>query len=307
MAVRKKYATTKSALGRGLDEIDRGGKGLDALIDTTGVKTQGSSTINEIALSEIDANPNQPRREFDPVALQELADSIVQIGIIQPITLRQMPDNRYQIVAGERRWRASQLAGLTTIPAYIRTIADENVMEMALVENIQREDLNDIEIALAYQHLLEGDGMTQDKVAKRVGKSRTAVANYLRLLKLPAQVQMALQNNEVDQGHARALLSLESPSAQIKLFKEILKNGYSVRKVEELVKQYKEGGEKKVSSPRTQTSKEFNMLKKRLSNFFNTKVQLSCSAKGKGKISIPFANEEELEHIINIFDKIKEK
>lgn len=305
MAVRKKYASSKSALGRGLDEIE-GGKGLDALIDTTGVKTQGSSTINEIAISDIDANPNQPRREFDPVALQELADSIVQIGIIQPITLRQMPDNRYQIVAGERRWRASQLAGLTTIPAYIRTIADENVMEMALVENIQREDLNDIEIALAYQHLLEGDGMTQDKVAKRVGKSRTAVANYLRLLKLPAQVQMALQNNEVDQGHARALLSLESPSAQIKLFKEILKNGYSVRKVEELVKQYKEGDVKKVSAPKAQTPEEFDMLKKRLSAFFNTKVQLSCSAKGKGKISIPFSNEEELEHIINLFDKLKE-
>ena len=305
MAVKKKYANTKSALGRGLDEIE-GGRGLDALIDTTGVKTQGSSTINEVAINEIEANPNQPRREFDPVALQELADSITQIGIIQPITLRQMPGGKYQIVAGERRWRASQLAGLTTIPAYIRTIADENVMEMALVENIQREDLNDIEIALAYQHLLEGDGMTQEKVAKRVGKSRTAVANYLRLLKLPAQVQMALQNNEVDQGHARALLSIDSPSAQIKLFKEILKNGYSVRKVEESVKRYKEGFDVKKPATKAQTPAEFNMLKKRLSTFFDTKVQLSCSAKGKGKISIPFANEEELERIINIFDKLKE-
>ena len=305
MAVKKKYANTKSALGRGLDEIE-GGRGLDALIDTTGVKTQGSSTINEVAINEIEANHNQPRREFDPVALQELADSITQIGIIQPITLRQMPGGKYQIVAGERRWRASQLAGLTTIPAYIRTIADENVMEMALVENIQREDLNDIEIALAYQHLLEGDGMTQEKVAKRVGKSRTAVANYLRLLKLPAQVQMALQNNEVDQGHARALLSIDSPSAQIKLFKEILKNGYSVRKVEELVKRYKEGFDVKKPATKAQTPAEFNMLKKRLSTFFDTKVQLSCSAKGKGKISIPFANEEELERIINIFDKLKE-
>jgi ParB family chromosome partitioning protein len=179
-------------------------------------------------------------------------------------------------------------------------------MEMALVENIQREDLNDIEIALAYQHLLEGDGMTQEKVAKRVGKSRTAVANYLRLLKLPAQVQMALQNNEVDQGHARALLSIDSPSAQIKLFKEILKNGYSVRKVEELVKRYKEGFDVKKPATKAQTPAEFNMLKKRLSTFFDTKVQLSCSAKGKGKISIPFANEEELERIINIFDKLKE-
>ena len=302
MAVKKKYANTKSALGRGLDEIE-GGRGLDALIDTTGVKTQGSSTINEVAINEIEANPNQPRREFDPVALQELADSITQIGIIQPITLRQMPGGKYQIVAGERRWRASQLAGLTTIPAYIRTIADENVMEMALVENIQREDLNDIEIALAYQHLLEGDGMTQEKVAKRVGKSRTAVANYLRLLKLPAQVQMALQNNEVDQGHARALLSIDSPSAQIKLFKEILKNGYSVRKVEELVKRYKEGFDVKKTATKAQTPAEFNMLKKRLSTFFDTKVQLSCSAKGKGKISIPFDSEEDLERIMNVLCK----
>lgn len=309
MAVKKKYANTKSALGRGLDAIE-GGKGLDALIDTTGVKTQGSSTINEIAISEIDANPNQPRREFDPVALQELADSIEQIGIIQPITLRQMPGGRYQIVAGERRWRASQLAGLTSIPAYIRTIDDENVMEMALVENIQREDLNDIEIALAYQHLLEGEGMTQDKVAKRVGKSRTAVANYLRLLKLPAQVQMALQNNEVDQGHARALLSLDSPSTQIKLFKEILKNDYSVRQVEELVKKLKNSeslvGSKGQIVAKTQMPKEFEVLRKRLSTFFNTKVQLSCSAKGKGKISIPFANEKELEHIMNVFDQLKQ-
>ena len=305
MAVKKKFANTKSALGRGLDEIE-GGRGLDALIDTTGVKTQGSSTINEIPISDIDANPNQPRREFDAAALKELADSIQQIGIIQPITLRQLPGGRYQIVAGERRWRASQLAGLSTIPAYIRTIADENVMEMALVENIQREDLNDIEIALAYQHLLEGEGMTQDKVAKRVGKSRTAVANYLRLLKLPAQVQMALQNNEVDQGHARALLSLDSPSAQIKLFKEILKNGYSVRKVEELVKLMKEGGtgNSRVVA-KAQLPEGFDLLRKRLSSFFNTKVQLNCSPKGKGKISIPFANEGELERIMNMFDKLK--
>ncbi|MBR5440129.1 MAG: ParB/RepB/Spo0J family partition protein, partial [Prevotella sp.] len=276
---------------------------------TTGVKTQGSSTINEVALDQIDANPNQPRREFDETALQELAESIRQIGIIQPITLRQMADGRYQIIAGERRWRASQLAGLATVPAYIRTIADENVMEMALVENIQREDLNDIEIALAFQHLLEGDGMTQDKVAKRVGKSRTSVTNFLRLLKLPAQVQMALQKKEIDMGHARALLAIDSPSLQIKLFKEIQKNGYSVRKVEELSQRLKNGediesSKKKIVS-KTRLPEEFNVLKKRLSAFFNTKVQMTCSAKGKGKISIPFADEEELERIMNTFDKLK--
>lgn len=296
MAVHKKY----NSLGRG----------LDALISTDAVRTQGSSTINEIAIDQIEANPNQPRREFDDEALQDLANSIKEIGIIQPITLRQIADNRFQIIAGERRWRASQLAGLKTLPAYIRTIKDENVMEMALVENIQREDLNAIEIALAYEHLLESNGMTQEKVSERVGKSRTAITNYLRLLKLPAQVQMALQKKEIDMGHARALLALDSPALQIKLFKEILKNGYSVRKVEELVQALKNGddiesGKKKIIA-RNQLPEEFCVLKNRLAKFLNTKVQMTCSSKGKGKISIPFANEEELERIMNLFDKLKD-
>ena len=295
MAVHKKY----NALGRG----------LDALISTEEVKPQGSSTINEIPLSQIEANPNQPRREFDAEALQELANSIRELGIITPIKLRQVDTNRFQIIAGERRWRASQMVGLQTIPAYIRTINDENVMEMALVENIQREDLNAIEIALAYQHLMDSTGMTQEKVSERVGKSRTAVANYLRLLKLPAQVQMALQNKSIDMGHARALLALDSPAMQIKLFKEVEKNGYSVRKVEEMVKSLNNGDDtdtaKKKVAAQTPMPEEFSMLKNRLSDFFRTKVQLVCSAKGKGKISIPFNNEEELEHIMNVFDKLK--
>ena len=196
MAVRKKYAS--GVLGRGLDDIGNG-RGLDALIDTGAeVKTQGSSNLNEIAISQIDPNPNQPRREFDEDSLQELASSIREIGIIQPVTLRLMNDGRYQIIAGERRWRAAQQAGLTSIPAYIRTVEDENVMEMALVENIQREDLNAIEIALAYQHLMETTNLTQEKISERVGKSRTAVTNYMRLLKLPAQIQMALKNKDID-------------------------------------------------------------------------------------------------------------
>ena len=296
MAVHKKF----NALGRG----------LDALISTDAVRTQGSSTINEIAIDQIEANPNQPRREFDDEALHELAVSIREIGIIQPITLRQITENKFQIIAGERRWRASQLAGLKAIPAYIRTIKDENVMEMALVENIQREDLNAVEIALAYEHLMEGSGMTQEKVSERVGKSRTAITNYLRLLKLPAQVQMALQKKEIDMGHARALLAIDSPSLQIKLFKEIQKNGYSVRKVEELVQALKSGEDiessKKKIIARSQLPEEFNELKTRLASFLNTKVQMTCSPKGKGKISIPFANEEELERIMNVFDKLKD-
>ncbi len=308
MAVHKKY--NRSVLGRGLDDIE-GGKGLDALIDTGNVRTQGSSTINEIPLIQIEPNPNQPRRDFDHEALEELAASISQIGIIQPITLRQIDEQRYQIIAGERRWRASQIAGLDSIPAYIRTISDENIMEMALVENIQREDLNAIEIALAYEHLLDAEGMTQEKVSARVGKSRTAITNYLRLLRLPAQVQIALQKKEIDMGHARALLAIESPSLQIKLFNEVVKNGYSVRKVEEMAQMLKNGedvesGQKKIVA-KTKMPEEFNVLRNHLSDFLQTKVQLTCSPKGKGKITIPFANEEELERIMSVFDKMKQQ
>ena len=297
MAVHKKY----NALGRG----------LDALISTEAVRTQGSSTINEIPIEQIEPNADQPRSLFNEEALQELANSIHEIGIIQPITLRQISDNRFQIIAGERRWRASKIAGLKTIPAYIRTINDENVMEMALVENIQREDLNPVEIALAYEHLLENTGMTQEKVSERVGKSRTAVTNYLRLLKLPAQVQMSLQKKEVDMGHARSLLALDSPSLQLKVFKEILKNGWPVRKVEEVVQKLKNGddidtGKKKIQA-KTKLPEEFIVLKDRLSSFLDTKVQLTCSNKGKGKISIPFNNEDDLERIMNVFDKLKKQ
>lgn len=298
MVIKKRYT---NALGRG----------LDALISTEAVRPQGSSTISEIPLDQIEPNPNQPRREFDKDALAELAGSIREIGIIQPITLRQVDDNKFQIIAGERRWRASQLAGLKTIPAYIRTIKDENVMEMALVENIQREDLNAIEIALAYEHLIATTGMTQERVAERVGKSRTAVANYLRLLKLPAQVQMALQNKEIDMGHARALLAVDSPSLRVKLFKEVQKHNYSVRKVEEMVQQLKSGedivsGRKKITSKR-QLPEEFSELRQKLSDFFSAKVQMSCTSSGKGKISILFANADELERIMSMFDKIKEQ
>ena len=288
------------------------GRGLDALLSMDDVKTEGSSSINEIELSKISVNPNQPRREFDEIALQELADSIVEIGIIQPITLRKLSEDEYQIIAGERRYRASLKAGKTRIPAYIRTADDENVMEMALIENIQREDLNSVEIALAYQHLLDQYGLTQERLSERVGKKRTTIANYLRLLKLPAPIQMALQNREIDMGHARALISLGDPKLQVKVFEEIQQHGYSVRKVEEIVKSLGEGeavksGGKKIAPKKTKLSEEFDMLKQHLSGFFDTKVQLTCSEKGKGKISIPFSNEEELERIMEIFDSLKNK
>ena len=295
MAVHKKFAL---------------GRGLDALISTEEVHTGGSSSINDVELSKISVNPNQPRHDFDPEALQELADSIAEIGIIQPITLRKVDEDSYQIIAGERRFRASQMAGLTTIPAYIRTADDENVMEMALIENIQREDLNSLEIALAYQHLLEQYELTQERLSQRVGKKRTTIANYLRLLKLPAPIQVALQNKEIDMGHARALLTLDDPKTQIKIFEEIVKHHYSVRKVEEMVKALTEGesiqsGERKITAKGVKLPKEYDALRTHLSDFFQTKVQMSCSQSGKGKISIPFNNEEELERIMEIFDKLK--
>src|SRR5574344_904055 len=206
MAVQKKFAL---------------GRGLDALISTEEIRTSGSSSINEIELSKISVNPNQPRREFDAVALQELADSILEIGIIQPITLRKIDEDSYQIIAGERRYRASIQAGLKTIPAYIRTADDENVMEMALIENIQREDLNAMEVALACQNLLEVYNMTQERLSTRIGKKRATIANYIRLLKLPAEIQVALKNKRIDMGHARALWAINDPMTQLYLFHEL--------------------------------------------------------------------------------------
>ena len=294
MAVHKKYP----ALGRG----------LDALISTREVQTDGSSSINEIELDKIKANPNQPRKEFHEESLRELADSIAEIGVIQPITVRQIGEDSYEIIAGERRCKASAMAGRTTIPAYIRTANDENMMEMALIENIQREDLNAVEVALAYQHLLDTYGMTQERLSERIGKNRSTITNYLRLLKLPAPIQMALQNKTIDMGHARALLSLENTADQIKIFKQIESENLSVRKVEELVRNLQYGMNtipKTSSTSKVTLPEEFHLLKDSLSQFFQTKVQLTCSDKGKGKISIPFSNEEELERIIELFDRLK--
>ena len=297
MAIKKKYA----ALGRG----------LDALISTQEeVETSGSSSISEIALSQIEANPNQPRREFDEKALEELADSIRNFGIIQPITLRQLSDDRYQIIAGERRWRASQMAGIQRIPAYIRTADDENMMQMALVENIQREELNPIEVALAYQHLIERYNLKQEELSEKIGKNRATIANTLRLLKLPAQVQMAIKNRQIDKGHARALLSLADPAMQVKFFKEVLEKGYSVRQIEEMVAQINAGeavksGKRTLQDKKVLLPEDFKVLKTQLSDFFKTKVQMTCSQQGKGKISIPFENEEELTRIIELFDKMR--
>lgn len=288
------------------------GRGLDALISTETVRTSGSSSIGEIPLEQIEANPNQPRQEFDEESLQELAASIVELGVIQPITLRRTGEEHYQIIAGERRFRASQLAGKDTIPAYILDATDENTMEMALIENIQREDLNAMEIALAYQQLIEQHNLSQEQLSKRVGKGRATIANFLRLLRLPAIIQVALKEKKIDMGHARALLSLEDPAAQIALFKEIQEKGYSVRQVEEIVRESKQASESagspeaKAKSEAPQQNAVFHQLKKQLTHFFQTPVQLTCNNKGAGKISIKFKSEEELERIIAIFDKLNQ-
>lgn len=299
MTIRRKYGTP--ALGRG----------LDALLDTSEVNTGGSSNIGEVDVMLIKPNPDQPRREFNEESLRELADSIAQIGIVQPITLRDTGDGFYTIIAGERRWRACQMAGLERVPAYIRTVDDENMMEMALVENIQRQDLTALEVALAYQHLIEQYGLTQEQLSEKVGKNRATVTNYLRLLKLPAPIQVALKERQIDMGHARALLSLDDPKAQLHVFDEMVANGLSVRRVEEMVKELSAGGTvkgkdgKRIRQKGSTLSTEYNVLRDSLSSFFQTKVQMTCSDKGKGKISIPFANEAELERIMGIFDHLK--
>lgn len=288
------------------------GRGLGALIDTAPITTSGSSSISEVELSLIQANPNQPRTHFDEEALDELTASIRELGVISPITLRKNDDGTYLIIAGERRYRASKRAGLTTIPAYVRTAADEQVMEMALIENIQREDLNAIEIALTFQRLMEEYNLTQERMSERVGKKRATIANYLRLLRLPAEVQMGIKDKKIDMGHARALLGLDDPAAQLALYEDILIHHHSVRRVEEMVRRYQETGSfeeaKPKPAPRAENPvaglKELGELRDQLSRRLGTKVQLTCNPAGKGKISIPFANDEELARIMELFDKI---
>ncbi len=284
------------------------GRGLDSLISMDDVPARGSSAINDIELSLISPNPDQPRTTFDEDALDELASSIRELGIIQPLSLRKTGANSYQIIAGERRYRAAIKAGLTSVPAYIRTVNDSELTEMALIENIQREDLNAIEIALTFKKLIDQYNLTQERLSERIGKKRATIANFLRLLKLPAEVQLGLRDKRVDMGHARALLSIDKPSLQLKLYNEIIKQGLSVRKVEELAKAYQESAENEnpaTPSAKKHDRKEFEILRKHLSTAFKTQVQFSCDNNGKGKITFPFKNEDELEHLISIFDAIK--
>ena len=272
------------------------------------VQPGGSSAINEIAIEQIAPNPDQPRHNFDEEALEELATSIRELGIIQPLTLRSVGPDAYQIISGERRYRAAKLAGLETVPAYVRTVNDTELTEMALIENIQREDLNAIEIALTFRKLIDQYHLTQERLSERIGKKRATIANFLRLLKLPAEVQLGLRDRAIDMGHARALLSLDKASQQLKLYNETLKKGLSVRQVEQAAKQYGQAKTEPAdpnSEVKKLNNKDYDVLKKHLSSAFGVPVKFACDMSGKGKITFPFKSEEELERIIRIFDTLK--
>ena len=265
------------------------GRGLDALIDTSHVDTNGGSSISEIELQAIVANPDQPRRTFDEEALKELSDSIREHGVISPITLRDNGDGTYMIIAGERRFRASKLAGLERIPAYIRTAKDEQVMEWSLIENIQREDLDAIEIALAYQRLMDEYNLTQERMSEKVGKKRATVANYLRLLKLPAEIQVGIKEKKIEMGHARAILSSPSAERQLALYQRILREGLSVRKVEQLAQEDKLDSQK----PAVRNANPYAALERELKAKSGLRLKIK-----DGKVIIAFADEAELEQIV---------
>lgn len=288
------------------------GKGLGALLqnadtDITSGKSQKSEenvvgAVASIAISDIEANPFQPRTQFEKDALLELSNSIKELGIIQPVTVRKLGYGKYQLISGERRFRASQVAGLTEVPAFIRIANDQEMLEMALVENIQRQDLDAIEVAFSYQKLIEECNLTQEQMSDRVGKKRSTVANYLRLLKLPAEIQLSIRTKDISMGHARAIVNIDDEKKQLAIARRVVKEGLSVRQVEEIVKgkkqaekelQLKKGG-------KTELSFSQQKLQEDLTEFLRTNVQLQANAKGKGKLVIPFASEKELERIAEL-------
>lgn len=293
----------KSVLGRGLGALI-----TDAAEDAK-PRLEAVAAIQELKLEDIRPNPFQPRTEFDEEALNELAASIKSIGIVQPITVRIVEDGKYEIIAGERRYRASKIAGRETIPAYIRNTEDESLLELALIENIQREDLNAIEVAISYQRLLEECDLTQDQLSDRVGKKRTTVANYLRLLKLPAQIQLAIRDKKITMGHARAIIGIEDPETQDMIFEQILKYDFSVRRVEEIVRELahpkSDDAENPEKGKKSNEIGDYIELQKHLTKHFDTKVDLKRSTDGKGKIVISFRSDEELERIVGLLDRME--
>jgi ParB family transcriptional regulator, chromosome partitioning protein len=280
------------------------GRGLGALIEENDTRST-NPVSNEISVNEIEANPFQPRIHFDEDALNDLATSIKELGIIQPITLRKLSNEKYQIIAGERRFRAAKIAGLTTIPAFVREAGDETMLEMALVENIQREDLDAIEIALSYQRLIDECKLTQETLSDKVGKKRSTISNYLRLLRLPAVIQKAIREQEITMGHARALINIQETETQIMVYRQVVKYDFSVRKTEEIVRKISsEDGEGTTVKKTTPFPDEYSDLKNHLTKYFKTSVVFKINEVGKGKIEIPFNDPKDLERIIGIFDQL---
>ncbi|TXK33264.1 ParB/RepB/Spo0J family partition protein [Pontibacter qinzhouensis] len=295
-------AKRKGGLGRGLNSLLEGNKYTGKIDSTT---LNSVNTIADIAIDQIQTNPFQPRTHFDQAALEELAESIKIQGIIQPITVRQLDQNSYQLISGERRYQAAKIAGLTSIPAYIRKADDQQMLEMALIENIQRESLNAIEIALSYQRLLTECSLKQEELGDRVGKKRTTVTNYLRLLKLPPDIQIALRDNIITMGHARALINIDTIEKQLDVFKKVVADELSVRKVEELVRNLQNANKKPDPQQKLQFNKyeeEVKQVETRLSSQFGTKIMVKANNEGKGEIKIPFVSVEELNRILEILN-----
>jgi len=299
----------KKALGRGLnallsdsDTTDRLEVDAPALTENEIGSNPITSSINEIPVSQIETNPFQPRTHFDELALLELSESIKVHGIIQPITVRRLAENQYQLISGERRFQASKLAGLEKIPAYIRSADDQQMLEMALIENIQRENLNAIEIALSYQRLLTECNLKQEQLGERVGKNRATVTNYLRLLKLPPDIQIAVRDNQLSMGHARAIINVDNADQQLYIYKRILAEDLSVRKVEELVRelsQHKSQEKPSNTSTANPVAREISQLQSKLSSHFSTRVSIKSDGR-KGEIKIPFVSVEDLNRILDI-------
>ncbi|MGO4911409.1 MULTISPECIES: ParB/RepB/Spo0J family partition protein [unclassified Leeuwenhoekiella] len=288
-------AVKKQALGRGLSALL---KDPDNDIKTAGDKGADKvvGNIVELELEQIEVNPFQPRSSFNEDALKELASSIRELGVIQPITVRKISFGQYQLVSGERRFRASKLVGLETIPAYIRIANDQESLEMALVENIQREDLDPIEIALSYQRLIEEINLTQEQMSDRVGKNRSTIANYLRLLKLDPIIQTGMRDGFLSMGHGRALINIESTSDQLDIYEKIIENALSVRATESLVKNYKEG-KGKATPVKTSVPEFIKEGKEQFASYFGAKVDVKVAQKGNGKLIIPFSSQEDFERL----------
>jgi ParB family chromosome partitioning protein len=290
--------TKKNALGRGLGALI---EGVEKEVLERKVEAN-----QDIPIESIDGNPFQPRTHFDDQSLEELAASIRKLGIVQPLTVRESGGGRYQLIAGERRLRAARLAGLTRVPAYIRTADDQAMLELALVENIQREDLDAVEVAISFQRLIEECKLTQEQLSDRVGKQRSTVANYLRLLKLPAEIQLGIKNKQLMMGHARTLINIEDPKKQINVYYKIIEGELSVRQAEELVRHLQS---ESVKDPAKQERKQklnqdFSQLSDHLDRIFSAKVSFRINELGKGKIVIPFENPDEMERILGIFDRL---